>query len=173
MSFVSYFITDPKFSLTQTFNAIKIHKPTFVCYRNKEYFDEKEIREFALFAKQYSKTFINLHSLKNTELLELFDGVHIPSAELDKIKNYKHKTVIASTHSFKEVKKAINADFITFSPVFNSKGRKGLGVDVLKEVCNIHPNVLALGGIISEKEVEKIKNSCAKGFASIRYFYTT
>ena len=43
---LSYFITDPSFSFEETLKAIKKHSPTFVCYRNKNYFNEKEIIEF-------------------------------------------------------------------------------------------------------------------------------
>jgi len=42
----------------------------------------------------------------------------------------------------------------------------------LNKVCEIHPKVIALGGIISNAEVEQIKNSKACGFGSIRYFLT-
>ncbi|QCI28920.1 thiamine phosphate synthase [Caminibacter pacificus] len=171
-SFLSYFITDPSYSLQQIKEAIKKHKPTFVCYRNKEYFDKNEIMDFANFAKNYSKVFINLDSLKDDSLLEHFDGVHIPSSRLDEITEYKNKIIIASTHNPLEVQKAQKADYITFSPIFKSKNRCGLGTEVLNHICNMHPKVIALGGIISDKEVEKIKNTKAVGFGSIRYFFT-
>ncbi|WP_457561212.1 thiamine phosphate synthase [Caminibacter sp.] len=171
MSFVSYFITDPNFSISQTLKIIQTHKPDFVCYRNKEYFDENEIIEFANFAKKYSKIFINYDSLKNPDLIKLFVGIHLPSSKLDKISEFKNKIVIASTHSIDEIKSAKEADFITFSPVFNSKGRKGVGIEKLNEICKFHPKVIALGGIVSDKEVEEVKKSRAVGFASIRYFY--
>jgi thiamine-phosphate pyrophosphorylase len=170
MPFLSYFITDPAYSIEKIFLAIKKHKPTFVCYRNKVYYDENEIINFVNFAKKYSKVFINLDSLKNNNLLELFDGVHIPSNKLDLIQNYKNKIIIASTHNFEEAKKAKMADYITFSPIFNSKNRMGLGIKILNEVTKIHPNVIALGGIISQKEIEFVKKSKAIGFGSIRYF---
>ena len=171
MSF-SYFITDPSYPFEKILEAIKTHKPTFVCYRNKEYFDKNEIKEFVKFAKNYSKVFINLDSLKEKELLDLFDGIHIPSSKLNEIPHYKNKITIASTHNIKEVKKAKDANFITFSPIFDSKNRKGLGVEVLNKIASLHPNVIALGGIISDKEVELIKKSKAIGFGSIRYFLT-
>jgi thiamine-phosphate pyrophosphorylase len=172
MSFISYFITDPSYQFSKILDAIKKHSPTFVCYRNKNYYNEDEIKEFLKFAKKYSKVFINLDSIKNEELLEKFDGIHIPSSKLDLISKYKSKITIASTHNIKEINKAKNADFITFSPIFDSKNRKGLGVKILNEICNLHPNVIALGGIISDKEIEEIKKTKAKGFGSIRYFLT-
>jgi thiamine-phosphate pyrophosphorylase len=165
-------ITDPKYSLEEIFSAIKKHKPDFICYRNKEYFDEEEIKKFADFAKKYSKIFINLESLKNIKLLELFDGVHIPSSKLEQITTFKDKITIASTHNPQEVLKAKKADFITFSPVFDSKNRPGLGIKTLNQICTLHPKVIALGGIVSQKEIKEIKKSKAIGFASIRYFFT-
>ncbi len=169
---IKYMITDPSFCINDTFKAIQKHKPNFICYRNKKYFDEIEIIKFADFAKQYSKIFINYESLKNNlKLLEFFDGIHLPSSKLNEIKRFKYKTIIASTHNINEVKKAQKADFITFSPIFYSKGREGLGITVLNNICNFHPKVIALGGIISKKEIEEIKKSKATGFASIRYFY--
>jgi len=68
------------------------------------------------------------------------------------------------------VKNSLISNYITFSPIFNSKGREGVGIEKLNEICSIHPKVIALGGIISEKEVKEIKNSKAIGFGSIRYF---
>jgi len=90
--------------------------------------------------------------------------------ELKKI--YQDKIFITSTHSIKEAKDSLISDYITFSPIFDSKGRNGVGIEKLNEICNIHPKVIALGGIISEKEVNEIKKSKAIGFGSIRYFLT-
>ena len=95
--------------------------------------------------------------LKNKNLLKYFDGIHFPSTKLDEIKKYDTLT-IASTHNISEVKKACAADYITFSPVFNSKGRIGLGIEKLNEITKFHPNVLALGGIVSEKELKQFYN---------------
>jgi thiamine-phosphate pyrophosphorylase len=169
---IKYMITDPAFSIDETIKAIQKHKPDFLCYRNKEYFDKNEIIKFANFAKKFSKIFINYDSLEDHELLKFFDGIHLPSSKLNKISEFKNKIIIASTHNIDEVKRAKEANFITFSPVFNSKNRKGLGIEKLNKICSLHKNVIALGGIISEKEVEKIKTSNAIGFASIRYFFT-
>ncbi|GAX87660.1 thiamine-phosphate pyrophosphorylase [Lebetimonas natsushimae] len=169
---LSYFITSSDYPIQQTFKAIKTYKPDFVCYRNKKYFNLNEIIEFAKFAKKYSKIFINYDDLKDEKLLKYFDGIHFPTSKMDLAKKYHGKIKIASTHSIKEVKKAKNLgfDYITFSPVFNSKGRDGLGIEKLNEICEIFPNTIALGGIISEKEIKEIEKSKAIGFGSIRYF---
>ena len=107
--------------------------------------------------------------------MKFFDGIHFPSNYIKELKNLKKsfpkKIFITSTHTIEEVKNSILSDYITFSPLFNSKGRKGLGIETLNKICSLHPKVIALGGIVSDKEVEMIKNSKALGFASIRYFY--
>ena len=174
---IKYFITDPSFSLLDTFNAIKRHKPQFVCYRNKTSPNKKEIIEFINFSRNYSKIFINYDSLIDKELLKYFDGIHFPSRFIKELKNlkkeFKDKIFITSTHSIEEVENSLISEFITFSPIFNSKGRKGVGIETLNKIASIHKNTIALGGIISNKEVEKIKRSKAIGFGSIRYFYFT
>ena len=110
------------------------------------------------------------------ELIKYFDGIHFPSRYIHNLKElkkeFKNKIFITSTHSIEEVKNSIISDYITFSPIFESKNRKGLGVEILDEIYKIHQNIIALGGIISDREVEKIKTSKAVGFASIRYFYS-
>jgi thiamine-phosphate pyrophosphorylase len=169
---IKYFITSFDFPLFFNLKAIKKHKPDFICYRNKKYFNPEEIIEFSKFAKNYSKVFINYDDLKDEKLLKYFDGIHFPTSKINLAKNYSDKIKIASTHSIEEVKKAKNLgfDYITFSPVFNSKGRIGVGIQKLNEICKIFPNTIALGGIISEKEVKEVEKSKAIGFGSIRYF---
>jgi len=166
----SYLITDPnfyqdfKFTLTK---AIEKHQPDFICFRDKT--STKNAKLSIEIAKYYK---IPIVINQYVELLNLgFDGVHLTSNQLHLIDNFKNYLTFASTHSFDEVQKAKNSDFITFSPIFNSKGRKGLGVEVLNQVCDITSSkVFALGGIVTKNEVEKIKTSKAYGFASIRYF---
>ena len=120
--------------------------------------------------------FINYESLIDKNLLKYIDGIHFPSKYINNLAKLKtkfpNKIFITSTHSFDEVKNSLLSDYITFSPIFNSKGRNGLGIEILNKVCEIHPKVIALGGIISDKEVEKIQASKACGFGSIRYFLT-
>lgn len=101
-----------------------------------------------------------------------FDGIHFTSKQTPLIKEHnKHFLTVASTHSDAEIADANEADFITFSPIFDSKGRKGVGIERLKEVVKkAKPKVFALGGIVSNEEVEIIKQSEAFGFASIGYF---
>lgn len=165
-----YLITDPKFysnfKLNLT-NSIEKYKPDYICFRDKT--STKNAKLAVEIAKYYK---IPIVVNQYFELLNLgFDGVHLTSNQLHLIDNFKNCLTFASTHSIEEVKKAKNSDFITFSPIFNSKGREGLGIEVLNKICDETPSkVFALGGIVSEKEVEQIKLSKAYGFASIRYF---
>jgi len=166
----SYLITDPKFyqDFKSTLSkAIEKHKPDFICFRDKT--STKNAKLSIEIAKYYK---IPIVVNQYVELLNLgFDGVHLTSNQLHLIDNFKNYLTFVSTHSFDEVQKAKNSDFITFSPIFNSKGRKGLGVEVLNQVCKMTDSkVFALGGIVTKNEVDKIKTSNAYGFASIRYF---
>jgi len=130
--------------------------------------------EFIDFAKKYSKIFINYDVTKDKNIINKFNGIHFPSKYIPNLKElkdlYPDKIFITSTHSIKEAKKSLISEYITFSPIFKSKGRDGVGIEKLNEICSIHPKVIALGGIISEKEIKKVKKSKATGFGSIRYF---
>jgi len=166
---LTYLITDPKFYQdfkTTLTNCIEKHNPDFICFRDKT--STKNAKLAIEIAKYYK---IPILVNQYIELLKLgFDGIHFTSNQLELIKNYKECITFASTHNRDEVNQAKNSDFITFSPIFNSKGRIGLGIDKLNEIAQIKKEVFALGGIISKKEVEEIKKSKAIGFASIRYF---
>ena len=61
---------------------------------------------------------------------------------------------------------------ITLSPVFHSpKKGEPLGIDRFDELIgDTDMKVFALGGIIDDTQIDKLQNSKAAGFASIRYF---
>ena len=166
----SYLITDPfyyyDFENTLT-SVIENHNPDYICFRDKS--SIKNAKKAIEIAKFY-----NIPILINqyVELINLgFDGIHFTSTQLDIIKDYSQCLRFASTHNTKEVQKAKYVDFITFSPIFSSKGRKGLGVDKLKEISEISkPKVFALGGIVGDEEVKEISKVNVYGFACIRYF---
>jgi thiamine-phosphate pyrophosphorylase len=165
-----YLITDPEFYPDFKLNlstAIEKYKPDFICFRDKTSIKNAKI---SVEIARYYKIPIIINQY--FELLNLgFDGIHLTSNQLHLIDNFKNYLTFASTHSLDEVKKAKNSDFITFSPIFNSKGREGVGIEVLNKICNETPSkVFALGGIISNKEIKEIEYSKAYGFASIRYF---
>jgi len=173
----SYLITDPYLynsnfvSLLE--KAVEKHTPNYICFRDKlsPFQELKKYAKTVLEIGNYYKipTLVNTH----LDLLDMgFDGVHLNSSQLSLIDNFRYYITFASTHSEEEVKKASNSDYITFSPIYNSKGRKGLGIQELNRIATLHKGVFALGGIVSDREVNEIREkSCAKGFASIRYFF--
>ena len=96
-------------------------------------------------------------------------------AELDipKAKKLNLLTII-STHSLEEVKDAKNlgADIVTYSPIFSTPN-KGIAkgaeeLNLVVDSCNI--KVIALGGIVTQEQIDEVKNCNVYGFASIRYF---
>jgi len=167
---LSYLITDPKYYLdfkTTLTNSIENYNPDYICFRDK---NSTKNAKLAIDIAKYYKIPIIINQY--IELLNLgFDGIHFTSHQLHLISSYKECITFASTHTENEVNIAKNSDFITFSPIFNSKGRDGLGIKKLNGIVDIaKPKVFALGGIISNEEVNEVQKSKAIGFASIRYF---
>ncbi len=180
----SYLITDPKyynsieefdFYLSSIYNRYYVD---YTCFRDKTY--NKKLEKFASrfleISKKYNikKTFLNTHIDLAFKLG--FFGVHLNSKQFDMISYAKdmNLSVIISTHSIKEAIEAqkLGADAITFSPIFETPNKpKPKGVESLKEVCNLLKiKCFALGGIVSQKEIDLCQRSGAYGFASIRYF---
>ena len=104
------------------------------------------------------------------------DGVHLRSDQLDEIARAKSLDlfVIASTHTLPEARKAqaAGADAVTFGPVFATPGKGApVGVDALQATTEaLSIPVIALGGILSQAQIEACEKSGAAGYASIRYF---
>lgn len=168
----SYLITDPKYySKDLLYKSIKKYNPDFLCFRDKENYSYTKAKEFLEIVKNENKiAFLNTHYEDAIQLN--FDGVHLSSSQIHLVDSIKDKLLIfVSTHSIEEIQKSQNADFITFSPIFYSKNREGLGIEKLKEISQISkPKVFALGGITNENQLNKLKESNVYGFASIRYF---
>ncbi|MBL0708771.1 MAG: thiamine phosphate synthase [Sulfurimonas sp.] len=155
------------------------HLPTYALYRDKSNPNyDIQASHFVEVCSQFEtiKSFIH----QDIELAKKLNasGVHLTSKQFEKIEVAKELglEVIISTHSYKEVQKAqsLGADGVTYSPIFTSPN-KGVpkGVEDLKRLvsrCDI--DIFALGGIITQKQVQEIESSKAYGFASIRYFYT-
>jgi thiamine-phosphate pyrophosphorylase len=188
MQLKKYLITDPKYygsdleNFVQNLEAsIKINKPDLICYR------DKNNKNYNLFAKKFVEIAQKLE-VKNIFLHSDFelarklnaDGVHLTSQQLNQITDAKKLDlkVIFSSHSFDEVQKAenLNSDFVTFSPIFETPNKgEPLGIKKLQKLTSDFASkkikIIALGGIISQKEVQKLeKVSELYGFASIRYF---
>lgn len=153
-----------------------------------------QIREKDLSAKELSSFVTKLTSLvKNTSILinDRLDialscganGVHLPSNSFP-IKEVRKLVgnqfiISASTHSIEEAKQAAaqGADFILFSPIFDTPSKraygKPLGLELLKQaVSTINCPIIALGGINSENALSVLECGVA-GLAAIRLFITT
>lgn len=183
-NFNYYLITDPtyysnnvkQFEDTLT-TVLKNKRVDSVCFRDKTSDNIDELAQTFIHvckAQKIENIFIN----QNLELAKKlnFDGVHLTSMQFDKIHEAKEsglKTII-SCHTFEEIQKAVtlNCDTVTYSPIFLTPN-KGLpkGIKKLKDaVDSFDIDIIALGGIISNTQIQQIQQTQAKGFASIRYF---
>lgn len=154
------------------------HSPTYALYRDKS--NPNYAIQAAHFVEVCSQ-FMDIKSFIHRDAklaLELgATGVHFTSKQFDDIQEAKRVglEVIISTHTHEEVLKAqeLGADGVTYSPIFASPGKgdaKGIeDLQNLLEICEI--DIFALGGIVTQKEVESINETKCYGFASIRYFY--
>lgn len=178
-----YLITDPKYygDSTESFrdSILKAYKFDYILYRDKKSLNYRKFAKIfldVLRGLKVTKVIIHQNILLANELKAF--GVHLTSQQFDEIQTSKRLKLftIVSTHSFDEVKLAYNlgADAVTFSPIFDTpdKGRPK-GVETLQKIVKDFPNlkVFALGGIISEVEIEKLsKIEGLFGFSSIRFF---
>lgn len=175
----SYLITDPllfgdtpetlRASLTA---AIEKHSPDFVCLRDKSAKNYESLaREVMTIEEEFR---LLLHGDVDLAIrLDVF-GVHLSSSQFHEIARAKEAGlfVIASTHSYEEALAAMEADAITYSPIFLSPN-KGIpkGLEDLKEITGkINTKIFALGGILSSEQIKQVETCDVYGFASIRYF---
>ena len=154
------------------------HMPEYALYRDKSNPNyDIQAAHFVEVCKQFDSVKGFIH--RDISLAKKLGatGVHLTSTEFEKIKEAKEKSleVIISTHTFDEVFMAekLGADAVTYSPIFTSPGKSAAkGIDNLKELLEkTDIKVFALGGIITQKEIEQIEQTKSYGFASIRYFY--
>lgn len=180
----AYFIADRNFYNHKDFldkvANIYIKKPFDLAtlrYKNSSDFEYENLaRDFIGLSKELNfKSFIHekLHLAKKLKPV----GIHLTSTQFNDIKKAKELNlkVIISTHFKNEAIMAqnLNADAITFSPIFHSPNKKNpVGLDKLKEIVDtIQINCYALGGIITKEQILACKKVGASGFASIRYFF--
>ena len=182
---IRYLITDPKYYTNDEkrfeevlINVLSKNKIDITCFRDKESANYEEIAKiFIKICKERNikEILINGNYLLAYELNAT--GVHLTSTQFDDILKAKELGlyVIISCHTFEDIQKAIDyqADAVTYSPIFETPN-KGLpkGIKALNEVINKYPNIniIALGGIINDEQIEQISKMKAYGFASIRYF---
>ncbi|MBL0687635.1 MAG: thiamine phosphate synthase [Sulfurospirillum sp.] len=176
-----YLITDPlfysskpKIVLKKLLTVMKTTTPDFVCIRDKTVKNYRDIAREVQKIVSYSKILLHTDYVSAHELG--FYGVHLPFSRVKDILKAKKLGlhVVVSTHTLKEAlhAKKLGADFITFSPIFYTPN-KGVpkGLEKLKEINDkINIDCFALGGIVSENQIQACKNTGVYGFASIRYF---
>lgn len=174
----AYAITDPttlNFDTLTSDLASFSKKATMIVYRDKdsENYDENA-KIFLSKAKNFER--VLLHGDYSLAKEYHADGVHLKSTQFEDIVQAKRLGlfVIISTHSKEEAMsaEALGADMITFSPVFDTPNKgKSVGVERLKEVVSsVAIPVVALGGILTQAQIDACAKVGAEGFASIRYF---
>jgi len=153
------------------------YHPDFLLYRDKKnvnYHDEA--LQFVTLCSKVKNLKYFLH--QDVDLAKKLGatGVHLNSLQSEEIEYAKslNLEVIISTHFLEEVQEAQErgADYVTYSPIFVSPHKgKPKGIDDLNSLLQkTDIRVFALGGIVTQEEVNLIKQSAAYGFASIRYF---
>lgn len=177
---ISYAITDPSTLSFESLNSDLMRfaqKADMIVYRDKtnsHYADRATL--FLEASKNHSFKKILLHGEVELAARLGADGIHLTSRQADEIE--KAKTlglfVVLSCHTIDEAKNAENrgADMITFSPVFSTPNKgKPLGLGALKELQGIISiPIIALGGILTQEQIDACESYGASGFASIRYF---
>lgn len=182
---IRYLITDPKYYTNNEkkfkeilINVLDKQQIDIVCFRDKESSNFEEIAKIFIKIckeKDIKKILLNGNYLLAHDLNAT--GVHLTSTQFDDILKAKELGlyVIISCHTFEDIEKAVDyqADAITYSPIFETPN-KGIpkGIEALKEIVDkyTNTNIIALGGIINETQIEQISKTKAYGIASIRYF---
>jgi len=177
---IAYAITDPTTlnfdHLTEDLERF-CQKASMVVYRDKS---TKAYAKYASVFLQEAKRFSFERVLLHSDYLLAkrlgANGVHLQSTQSKDITKAKALGlfVIISTHSLEEVLDAQKqgADMVTFSPIFFTPNKgTPVGVEALKEiVTHSDIDVIALGGILTDSQIDASLEAGAKGFASIRYF---
>ncbi|KAF0244157.1 MAG: thiamine-phosphate pyrophosphorylase [bacterium] len=150
---------------------------------------EKDLstKELANFVTKLTSVVTNTSILVNDRLDIALScgatGVHLPSNSFpikDVRKLVGSKFIISqSTHSIEEAKLAADqgADFILFSPIFDTPSKqafgKPLGLELLKQAINVVScPIIALGGITRQNAYSVLECGVA-GLAAIRLFIET
>ena len=106
-------------------------------------------------------------------LIAGIDGVHLPGDGLPASRVRPHvRTLGVSCHSIEESIQAERdgVDYIIFGPVFETPGKKAVGIENLRRVVQaVKIPVLAIGGIDSSNSPAVIEAGAA-GIAAIRMF---
>ncbi len=177
---IAYAITDPATlsfeTLTDDLHRIS-QKADMVVYRDKQNPDyENTAQRFMEEARSQAFDKVLLHGAADLAVKLQADGVHLTSMQFNEITLAKQKDlfVVVSCHTVDEAKKAeaLGADIITYSPIFATPNKgKPLGLGALKELQGIISlPIIALGGILTQEQIDACQAAGASGFASIRFF---
>ena len=182
---IKYLISDPKYYTNNEkkfeeilINVLNKQQIDIACFRDKESSNFQDLAKIFIKIckeKDIKKILLNGDYLLAYELNA--SGVHLTSTQFDDISKAKELGlyVIISCHTFEDIEKAIinQANAITYSPIFETPN-KGIpkGITSLNEAVEKYENIniIALGGIINNEQIEQISKTKAYGFASIRYF---
>lgn len=124
-----------------------------------------------------SETKLLVNDRADIALAAKADGVHLTEtsiyASIVRRAFPKNFIIGVSVHSLAEAERAKSqkADFVTFSPIFNSPGKgEPKGLENLRRICEKLEDfpVIALGGI-DKKNYKSVLETGAKGFAAIRF----
>jgi thiamine-phosphate pyrophosphorylase len=112
-------------------------------------------------------TKILLNSRADIAIATGADGVHLPAQA--PVETLRGLIIARSCHSLEELR-AAHADFFTFGPVFETPAKNTpVGLDQLRQACQIGKPVYALGGITWENAAACLQAG-AEGIAGIRLF---
>ena len=123
-----------------------------------------------------SKTRVLVNDRLDIALAAGVDGVHLPSNGLpaERVRPLV-KLLGISTHTLDEAIHAerAGADFVVFGPIFDTPGKRPVGLEPLRTVASqLKIPVLAIGGI-NEENSKEILDAGAAGIAGIRLFQSS
>jgi thiamine-phosphate diphosphorylase len=120
-----------------------------------------------------SRTKVLVNGRLDVALIAGIEGVHLPGDGLPAAQVRPHvRTLGVSCHSTEEAIQAERdgVNYIIYGPVFETPGKKAVGIDALRRVVQtVKIPVLAIGGITSEN-TPAVLEAGASGIAAIRMF---
>lgn len=153
------------------------HSIHFAAYRDKDSNFNPTLIEVFLKLNQKHRIVSLLNSNLDLAIQFGFDGVHCNGSQMQQIRIAKEKLpyIFFSAHSLQEIREANQqgANGITISPIFKTPNKgTPLGIDFLNalEPKDFSAEIFALGGIITQTQIQKLSTTKIKSFASIRYF---
>ena len=181
-------LTDENFPLEseKTLSAIKsaVQSGIDLIQIREKKLGSRNVLRLAQMAREITKEFganLLVNERFDIALAAGADGVHLTSRSIPTIlvrqKVGQDLIVGVSTHSLWEAETARSegADFLTFSPIFETDSKKAYGapqgIEKLRRVCDkLDPfPVFALGGV-DETNYRSALDSGAQGIAAIRFF---